>query len=459
MKKRTAALVCAVLMLVSVLAGCGNRSGEVSREVEEAQRGVVRVAQVVRVDFYSVENGKVKGHTGSADGVVLNFGTAFGVGEAGKPTDIFVTNRHVVSDSSGVSGTDDEGNITEIYTATVTNMYILLDDFAYDSSNGLDKSRAIPCSIEWKAEEVGPDLAVLKAAEVVKERVALPLLDPKDNVRRGDTVYALGFPGSADALTWDPNAGIGRPYASLESMTVTKGSVTLLNHDKESDTDVLQHDIQTNDGNSGSPIVTEYGAVVAVHYSSYTTGGSLETVSKLSVQAGELMDVLDDLKIDYDVYKPFPWWIFAVVAGGLVLAAAVAVIAVTTRKRPRVPAGAAASEPAPAAAPELRIQGQDGAFAGRRFSINGQVRIGRDPAGNDLVFPGDTPGISGQHCVVTLSGNQVTLTDLGSSYGTFLAGGWKLTPHQPVALHIGDRFFLGSDKQSFVITGKGGSLQ
>ena len=90
--------------------------------------------------------------------------------------------------------------------------------------------------------------------------------------------------------------------------------------------------------------------------------------------------------------------------------------------------------------------------------INGQVRIGRDPSCNDLVYPGNTPGISGRHCVVTLSGGQVTLTDLGSSYGTFLANGRKLTPNQPVTLRVGDKFSLGSEKESFVITGKGGSL-
>ena len=57
-----------------------------------------------------------------------------------------------------------------------------------------------------------------------------------------------------------------------------------------------------------------------------------------------------------------------------------------------------------------------------------------------------------------MSGGQLTLTDLGSSYGTFLAGGQKLLPNQPVPLRPGDRFYLGSEKESFVITGKGGSL-
>ena len=42
-------------------------------------------------------------------------------------------------------------------------MYILLDDYSYNSSTGLDTSRAVPCTIVYAAEEPGPDLDVLKS--------------------------------------------------------------------------------------------------------------------------------------------------------------------------------------------------------------------------------------------------------------------------------------------------------
>ena len=45
--------------------------------------------------------------------------------------------------------------------------------------------------------------------------------------------------------------------------------------------------------------------------------------------------------------------------------------------------------------------------------------------------------------------------DLGSSYGTFLKG-HKLQPNVPAELKMGDRFTLGSEREAFVVTGKGG---
>ena len=75
---------------------------------------------------------------------------------------------------------------------------------------------------------------------------------------------------------------------------------------------------------------------------------------------------------------------------------------------------------------------------------------------NDLVFPADTTGVSGVHCVVRLTSAGATLTDLGSSFGTFLNGSQKLTPHQSVELKPGDTFSLGSQRQKFRLERKHG---
>ena len=53
--------------------------------------------------------------------------------------------------------------------------------------------------------------------------------------------------------------------------------------------------------------------------------------------------------------------------------------------------------PAPAPQEELRIQCESGIFAGRRFELSGQVRMGRDPARNDLIFPEGTRSRQGNH--------------------------------------------------------------
>lgn len=195
-------------------------------------------------------------------------------------------------------------------------------------------------------------------------------------------------------------------------------------------------------------------ALVGVNTISFNLKGvdSSESNHSGSVASEHVMRVLDSIGVKYETYPQFP--LALVIGVGAVAIAAIVVVAVALTRKKRVTRQREVVVPAQ----ELRIQGQTGAFAGRRFSINGQMRIGRDPAANDLVYPNGVPGISGRHCAVTLSAGQVTLTDLGSSYGTFLAGGRKLTPNQPVPLRVGDQFYLGSEKESFVITGKGGSL-
>jgi hypothetical protein len=49
---------------------------------------------------------------------------------------------------------------------------------------------------------------------------------------------------------------------------------------------------------------------------------------------------------------------------------------------------------------------------------------------------------------VTLQGQSVTLTDKGSTYGTFLAGGRKLNAGEPAALRSGDSFYV-ADSANF----------
>ena len=101
-----------------------------------------------------------------------------------------------------------------------------------------------------------------------------------------------------------------------------------------------------------------------------------------------------------------------------------------------------------------RVVGVDGFFAGRRFAVDRPLRMGRDPQKNDLVFSPETAGVSGVHYIVTPTVDGVALTDLGSTYGTLLADGMKLTPNKSVTLKEGDSFCLGSQKQLFKVERK-----
>lgn len=75
------------------------------------------------------------------------------------------------------------------------------------------------------------------------------------------------------------------------------------------------------------------------------------------------------------------------------------------------------------------------------------LTFGRDPA-CDLSFPPDTGGVSGRHCSLTWSGETLKLTDLGSSFGTLLEDGQKLSGTD-TAIRPGMCFYLGSRKIGF----------
>ncbi len=100
----------------------------------------------------------------------------------------------------------------------------------------------------------------------------------------------------------------------------------------------------------------------------------------------------------------------------------------------------------------MTIKGMGGLFAGQEFQVNGSLVFGRNPQGCNVNFPDNTKGVSRMHCKVDIAGGSLTLTDMGSSYGTYL-NGRKLTPYSPAALNPGDMFWLGDRANSFSVGG------
>ena len=429
---------------------CAAASGSAAAD---SRSGVVRVVTLYEADVYDLESeeyvGTVNGYSG---------GSAFGVGTAGRETDVFITNRHVVTQEDGPMELQGD---TYYLAYRISGYYILQDSFAYHTDTfTLDTSRAIPCTVTYVGQSEDADVAVLKAAEPVPGRMALPLLGDEDDLQVAAQVSSLGYPGASDQATSE-----GYLLADVDDVTVNSGVISRF-YDSVSAVDtnsgaltgrLIQHNAVINGGNSGGPLLDEHGAVVGINTYTYHGGSQAVSNSYYALRIRYAKEALDTLGISYDLYTAGPSPLVVGVAVGAAVAVVAVILAVALRRRSRSVAPGGGTATAPTAA-ELRLQGQSGVFAGRRFSISGQVRIGRSPDGNDLVYPDDTPGISGRHCTVALSGGQVVLTDLGSSYGTFLSGGRRLTPNQGVTLKPGDRFYLGSERESFVITGKGGSL-
>lgn len=388
---------------------------------KDAIKGVVSVVSTTEDDFPLETTG---------------IGSGFGVGKAGKETDIFVTNRHCVM--------DDEDHICNY-------VYIMLEDGALtyivekdDAKVEAKQDQLIRCEVLYPkaGDPEFPDVAILRAERVVPGRVALPLKSGFE-MSAGDKVYTMGFPGTADDATkWEETSTSARQTisAATESVTVAEGVISrTVNPAEYEQTTVFQHTAQMSHGNSGGPLVDEKGYVVGINTYGHQTldGGAKVDTYFLSIYVDYAMQKLDALGISYDKYNGgffaeyLPW-----IAGAATLLAAGAIVffAVKAGKKK----------------PKFRLQGVTGPFANRRFAIDSSLRLGRDPAKNDLIFPAQADMVGRAHCRLDVKDNQLFLTDLDSRNGTYL-NGRRLMPRQTIPVVPGDTISLADDGCRFLV--------
>lgn len=461
MKKRMIALTAAVL-LVGLMPAASADFDVSTRE------SVVVVATYLDTQNY--------GEAG------FGWGTGFFVGKQGEDPSYLVTNYHVIEDYVEFGS----GELIEVALSDTVTDNARCKVRAYYDSNTYDEAYIV----EYNASM---DVAILRLDNPTSQRKPIALCSPTDSMV-GSTVYAVGYPGLSENMFAESTSKWG-----LSDMTVTSGSVSRLLTTSGTGQRNIQIDCDIKHGNSGGPLVNADGAAIGITTWSVTNSGNQESVN-YAVNIDEAITLLNRNGVAYEtagassqppvqedpgdksaqpdkseepatqpepvtppVTEPEPAKsnTLLIAGGAAAVVVVLAAVVLLGKKKKPVPVSQPISPTGPAvpaigAVGGLRLQCLSGNFAGRRFPIEKQVRIGRDPARNDLVYPANAPGVSGAHCVVKAEGGQLWLTDLGSSHGTYL-NGRKLAANQAVPLNPGDRFYLGSENEMFQITVKGGA--
>lgn len=125
---------------------------------------------------------------------------------------------------------------------------------------------------------------------------------------------------------------------------------------------------------------------------------------------------------------------------------------------PLIPEDRGQAEPIFAPSPQWNFRNYtltaiSGGLKGSSYSLrDGDCLIGRSPV-CQVCFSPDTAGVSGKHCLVAVdAGGNVTVTDVGSTYGTYLSNGQRLVPNRPHSLRPGDTILLaGLDGPAFLL--------
>lgn len=409
----------------------------------------------------AARNGVVRVIITDPNGNILGHGTGFAVGIVGEPAQIFVTNNHV-------AGVNPDG------------VFIVLDNVG---ENGTVIKAKVLAATE------SPDLAILSIDTPIKERTPLPMLS-SNYVEAAEEVYMLGFPGSSDNVNDN-----GSQYPStIDDITITKGIISKTDF-LCNGTHCYQTDAAINGGNSGGPLINANGYVIGVNTFSARVSDQQGGVKDAegtngSIHIDYIMDVFDKADIKYtkgdgsgapssETNPSTPSTppredapvgpaqtqqdpsssgsrfdfnsiiIIMLVVGGIGIAVAI----LKKKKGSRAPSAVLESSVVTpmdsSSSTATQLLCTHGTFAGNSFPINGNIAIGRDPKQCQIIFPASTPGISSLHCEIRVDRGQIFLIDKGSSFGTYLASGKKLTPDKLYIINPGESFYLANHKNQF----------
>ena len=242
----------------------------------------------------------------------------------------------------------------------------------------------------------------------------------------------MGYPAAADLTVTAVNS------FSQKDATVTTGSISRFLTESGTGRKLIQTDASLGGGNSGGPLIDGSGAVIGIN----TAGSKLDSNLFYAVSVSEVLPLLDKNSIPYTLAPETKSGgsTMLYVGIGAAVVAVIAILAVVLGKKKKAPAAPNGQEEK--GVPVLRSMAPQ--HGGMVVQLHGQpVQIGRDGAVCRLVYQDGTPGVSGRHCQVSFEQGQFVLTDLNSTYGTFLSNGQRVAPNSPVKLPPKSSFYLG----------------
>ena len=472
MKRNILKSFCLVLSLMLFVSAPLSVSVSGNSAIDDARRSVVRV-------FSQYPDGSA------------GIGTAFIVAQSGTST-ILVTNLHVVSGASAVLIFPNDARGVWI-EAQVTYMEDGLDLAILTTPVGLSGRPALPLA---KANDVraaetvyalgfpgladelirdgeylpsGPDDVTITSGIVSRINVTM---DNAHRTRAFQTDCYINKGNSGGPLLNENGAVIGvNTWGHWETEGVNYAItinyiITALNNfgieyasegDSAAETDAPPVTETETSATEAETEATETTTTTAAETTADADVSALVTTAAPSAGSGGGSTLLRDALV------------------GAAIGAVVGFIAFLVKKKKPAPAEAApaaagtAVSPATAAEPvksdipktqpvqtssppeTVHLVCSGGVFAGNTFPVNGKVLIGRDPMHCQIVFPNDTKGISSRHCELNLVQGGVTLTDKGSTYGTFLSNGRRLNSNETVTLKAGEGFYLADNVNDFKV--------
>ncbi len=411
MKKHYKILVAALSAMIILASGC--KTVYASEFQQESLDGVVYI--ISELPEYD------------KPGTVSYFtGTGFFVGLEGEDPQYIITNCHVIEDFLISGGSTGNGMLQIAYDKDIY-------EEAYVVTYNVEK-----------------DIALLKLAKPTDQRSPLILKTVEDS-DVGSTVFAVGYPYTAEISVESVN------YYGKNDASVTGGRIGRILTEAGTGRQLVQMDVSINQGNSGGPLVDGNGFVVGIN----TYSSTLDNNLNYAVGIEEAIPMLKNNNIPYEIGKvsDFNQYLYLIIGAAAVLLVVLVVFIIVLNKGKKKTQiqeqnTAASVEPVPVKKAVPVIRSMSSQHLGMTAALTSQpIIVGRDPSICRIIFKDDTPGVSSRHCQIYYDDSNKTfiLTDLKSSYGTFLSNGQKLTPNVPCPLRLKDSFYLGEKDNAFYL--------